>query len=191
MNYVTMIFVLFIILELLGINMICMKVFSLLVALVSMNNIKRNMSCFIPTEMLYAVPECPLKQYIGIGTMGLVQCSFNESFLAVTWYNVNERRPILLYKDGVKSGDGYHSGEFDIHPNGSLVINNVGVEHESVYSVSKAISASEPTVSYAISVYTTGKYRFILKMQKAKCEVAVNLAFSFIKSILLTYFDYQ
>lgn len=114
--------------------------------------------------MLNAVPECPLIQYIEIGTRGLVQCSFNEGFLAVTWYNVNQGKPILLYKDGVKSGDGYYTGEFDIHPNGSLVIHNVGVEHESVYRISKAISVSEPTVSYAISVYTTGKYHFIFKM---------------------------
>lgn len=111
---------------------------------------------FTSTEIPTAVPECPLIQYIEIGTMGLIQCSFDEHFLAVTWYNVNERKPILLYKDGEKSGDGYYSGEFDIHLNGSLVIQMVAMEHESIYSVSKVISTSEPTDSYDISVYTTG-----------------------------------
>lgn len=67
-------------------------------------------------------------------------------------------RPILLYLNGVKSGGGYDSGEFDIHPNGSLIIETVTVKHESVYTVTKLITSSDPILSYDISVYTTGKY---------------------------------
>ncbi|PIK53673.1 hypothetical protein BSL78_09439 [Apostichopus japonicus] len=107
------------------------------------------------TEIPIAVPECSLIQYLDIGKSGLIQCSFNESFDVVTWYNVNERRPILLYHDGVKSGEGYTSGEFDIHANGSLVIETVAVEHEAVYTVTRAMSSAVSAVSYDISVYTT------------------------------------
>lgn len=66
-------------------------------------------------------------------------------------------RPILLYRDGIKSGGGYDSGEFDIRPNGSLIVETVTVKHESVYTVTKFITSSDPIVSYDVSVYTTGK----------------------------------
>ncbi|PIK52556.1 putative NLR family CARD domain-containing protein 4 [Apostichopus japonicus] len=63
-------------------------------------------------------------------------------------------KPILLYKDGVKTGDGFDSGEFDIYPNGSLVIRTVATKYEAVYTVSKVISSLELPVSYDISVQT-------------------------------------
>lgn len=119
----------------------------------------RTMTCLTFTEIPTEVPECSLIQYLEIGKSGLIQCSFNGSFSVVAWYNVDEMRSILLYQDGVKSGDGYESGEFDIHANGSLVIQSVTVEHEAVYSVTRAISSAVSAVSYDIRVYTTGKCR--------------------------------
>ncbi|PIK42853.1 putative NLR family CARD domain-containing protein 4 [Apostichopus japonicus] len=115
----------------------------------------RTMTCLTFTEIPTAVPECSLIQYLEIGKSGLIQCSFNGSFSLVAWYNLDKMRSILLYHDGVKSGDGYESGEFDIHANGSLVIQSVTVEHEAVYSVTRAISSAVSAVSYDISVYTT------------------------------------
>ncbi|PIK62864.1 hypothetical protein BSL78_00198 [Apostichopus japonicus] len=103
----------------------------------------------------FGLSECSLVQYLEIGRMGLVHCSFKENYLAVAWYNVNEMKPILLYKDGVKTGDGFDSGEFDIYPNGSLVIRNVTMNYESVYTVSKILSRLELPVSYDINVHTT------------------------------------
>ncbi|PIK47939.1 hypothetical protein BSL78_15209 [Apostichopus japonicus] len=103
----------------------------------------------------FGLSECSLVQYLEIGTMGIVQCSFNENYLAVAWYNVNEMKPILLYKDGVKTGDGFDSGEFDIYPNGSLVIRTVAIKYEAVYTVSKVITSLELPVSYDIRVQTT------------------------------------
>lgn len=102
-------------------------------------------------------PECPLIQYIEVGRRGIIYCAFEDGFLAITWYHVGEGKPLLLYQDGSKSGEGFQSGEFDIYPNGSLIIMNVTVDHESVYRVTKASSGSEPIVFYSISVYTTGK----------------------------------
>ncbi|PIK55939.1 hypothetical protein BSL78_07167, partial [Apostichopus japonicus] len=64
-------------------------------------------------------------------------------------------KPILLYKDGVKTGDGFDSGEFDIYPNGSLVIRYVTTNYESVYTVSKVISRLDLPVSYDKHVQTT------------------------------------
>ncbi|XP_071810674.1 uncharacterized protein [Apostichopus japonicus] len=107
------------------------------------------------TEIPFEAPECSLIEYLEIGTMGLIECSFNENYLAVTWYHVKEKKPIFLYKDGVKSGDCYGSGKYDIYPNGSLLIRAVAAKDESVYTVSKAISSLELPESYDISVQTT------------------------------------
>ncbi|PIK41129.1 putative NLR family CARD domain-containing protein 4 [Apostichopus japonicus] len=101
--------------------------------------------------------ECTSIQYVEIGTRGLIQCSFNETLFAIAWYNVNDRKGILLLQNGKKSGDGYVSGEFDIYPNGSLLINNVTTNHESVFRVTKAITDSDASDSYVISLHTTVK----------------------------------
>ncbi|PIK33929.1 hypothetical protein BSL78_29252, partial [Apostichopus japonicus] len=98
---------------------------------------------------------CSPVQYLEIGTRGIIQCAFTESLLAITWYDVDKGDPILFYKDGVTSGQGYESGEFDIYPNGSLVIRNVGINHESDFRVTKIISGTIPTVSHLITLHTT------------------------------------
>ncbi|XP_071852231.1 uncharacterized protein [Apostichopus japonicus] len=102
--------------------------------------------------------ECALTQYIEIGTVGLIPCSCNgSSFALISWYNVNEAKNILLLDHGEKSGDGYKSGEFDIYPNGSLLINNVTASHESVFQISTAISISGIIFTNLICVHTTVK----------------------------------
>ncbi|PIK43681.1 hypothetical protein BSL78_19473 [Apostichopus japonicus] len=98
---------------------------------------------------------CSPEQYLEIGTRGIIQCAFTESLLAITWYDVDKGDPILFYKDGVTSGQGYESGEFDIYPNGSLVIRNVSINHESDFRVTKIISGTIPTVSHLITLHTT------------------------------------
>ncbi|PIK53627.1 hypothetical protein BSL78_09480 [Apostichopus japonicus] len=100
---------------------------------------------------------CSPVQYLEIGTRGIIQCAFTESLLAITWYDVDKGDPILFYKDGVTSGQGYESGEFDIYPNGSLVIRNVSINHESDFRVTKIISGTIPTVSHLITLHTTVK----------------------------------
>ncbi|XP_071852251.1 uncharacterized protein [Apostichopus japonicus] len=102
--------------------------------------------------------ECEQTQYVEIGTLGLIPCSCNGSSLAlIAWNNVNEGKSILLLNDGEKSGDGYESREFDIYPNGSLLINNVTASHESVFRVSTAVSTSGSIHSNDICVRTTVK----------------------------------
>ncbi|XP_071853529.1 uncharacterized protein [Apostichopus japonicus] len=104
------------------------------------------------------VTECAQTQYVEIGTVGLILCSCNGSSMAlIAWVNVNEGKTLLLLHDDDKRGDGYESGEFDIYPNGSLLINNVTASHESVYRVSTAISISGFRISKNICVQTTVK----------------------------------
>ncbi|PIK57617.1 putative immunoglobulin superfamily member 10 isoform X2, partial [Apostichopus japonicus] len=100
--------------------------------------------------------ECAQTHYVEIGTRGLIPCSCNGSSLAlIAWVNVNEGKTLLLRHDDVKRGDGYESGEYDIYPDGSLVINNVTASHESVYRVSTAISIFGSRISKNICVHTT------------------------------------
>ncbi|XP_071850930.1 uncharacterized protein [Apostichopus japonicus] len=102
--------------------------------------------------------ECALTQYVDIGTVGLIPCSCNgSSFALISWYNVNEAKNILLLDHGEKSGDGYESKEFEIYPNGSLLINNVTASHESVYRVTMANSTEGIRFTNFICVHTTVK----------------------------------
>ncbi|XP_071853242.1 uncharacterized protein [Apostichopus japonicus] len=102
--------------------------------------------------------ECERTQHVEIGTVGLIPCHCNGSSMAIiAWVNVNKRKTLLLLHNGEKIGDGYESGEYDIYPNGSLLINNVTVSHESVYRVSTAISISGFRISKNICVQTTVK----------------------------------
>ncbi|PIK43972.1 hypothetical protein BSL78_19175 [Apostichopus japonicus] len=90
--------------------------------------------------------------------MGVISCSCNGSSMAlIAWVNVNKGKALLLLHNGERIGDGYESGEFDIYPNGSLLINNVTASHESVYRVSTAISISSFRISKNICVQTTVK----------------------------------
>lgn len=101
--------------------------------------------------------ECERTQYVEIGTVGLIPCHCNGSSLAlIAWYNVNKGESILFFNVGEKSGAGYESEEFDIFPNGSLLINNVTASHESVYRVSTLDSPSGLPSSKLICVHTTG-----------------------------------
>lgn len=72
---------------------------------------------------------------------------------------MKEGTPILYYTEGLKSGDGFDSGEYDIYPNGSLIIKNVTVWHEAVFRVTKIFSGTEPTFSYHVAVYAIGEYQ--------------------------------
>ncbi|XP_071851038.1 uncharacterized protein [Apostichopus japonicus] len=105
-----------------------------------------------------SLEECEQTYYVEIGTRGLIPCSCNGSSLAlIAWVNVNEGKTLLLLYDDDKRGDGYESGEYDIYPNGSLLINNVTASHESVYRVSTAISTLHDRFSKNICVHTTVK----------------------------------
>ncbi|PIK42967.1 hypothetical protein BSL78_20177 [Apostichopus japonicus] len=88
-----------------------------------------------------------------------IQCSFDDEYDSVLWYQSTEEQAILTYRNSIKEGTGYESGEFDINPNGSLVILNVSLKHETFFTVKKIISAESPVIFnvYIIDVKTTGK----------------------------------
>lgn len=100
---------------------------------------------------------CTSPQYLELGETDVIQCFFADGFLAVLWYNSTAEEAILTYKNNEKSGRGYMSGEFDIFPNGSLIIQNVSLSHERYFRVTEIKSQAGETESYPIAVKTFGK----------------------------------
>lgn len=105
---------------------------------------------------------CASPQYIELGTRGTVVCSFNGSFYGVIWYTskeyITEESPVYL-TEFVKKGKGYNSGEFDIHIDGSLIINNVSLNHNHYFTVVKLSSPTDKSVPHFIDVIVVVKPR--------------------------------
>ncbi|KAJ8048538.1 Protein NLRC5 [Holothuria leucospilota] len=81
---------------------------------------------------------CTAIQYVELGMSGMVNCNFNEGYFGVFWYNSTEYTntgPIIYLRNSEKDGRGYSSGEFDIYPNGSLIINNATLQHDHFFTV--------------------------------------------------------
>ncbi|KAJ8019373.1 NLR family CARD domain-containing protein 4 [Holothuria leucospilota] len=88
---------------------------------------------------------------------GTIQCTFQDDDFGIYWYNSTDtvkEKPVLNFKGSVKSGIGFASGEYDVHPNGSLIINNVTVRHDNNFTVVKLNLPEEIPPQYTIHVYT-------------------------------------
>lgn len=104
--------------------------------------------------------ECDPLQYLGIGQMGIIKCSFDAKFYSVFWYNSNDTvndEPILNFKEKVKSGRGYLSGEYDVADDGSLIINETTLQHERTFTALLFRTRSEPPEINTVSVIITGE----------------------------------
>ncbi|KAJ8049577.1 Protein NLRC5 [Holothuria leucospilota] len=102
--------------------------------------------------------ECGTPQYIEIGSVGLIQCSFPDDVYSVLWYKPTKFSlgdAFLTLVNSVKSGERFLSGEFDIYPNGSLIIHNVSIKHEGRYTVLmlKHPESNSQTYNVAVFVY--------------------------------------
>ncbi|PIK38582.1 hypothetical protein BSL78_24577 [Apostichopus japonicus] len=85
---------------------------------------------------------------------GIIQCSLEEGFFGVQWFNSTEEgtSAFITYVRDVKDGPGFRSGDYDVWLNGSLFVRNVTVEHEGVFIVTHAPSASGEVKQYNIQV---------------------------------------
>ncbi|KAJ8031734.1 NLR family CARD domain-containing protein 4 [Holothuria leucospilota] len=106
-----------------------------------------------------AAARCESPQYLELEKVGTVSCSFHEEFYAVLWYTAAdlEGRPTLSYQNEIKTGGGYESGEFDIHSNGSLIINNVSLDHNDMFTVAYIHFKGERHIFIHISVIVVVK----------------------------------
>lgn len=108
---------------------------------------------------------CKTPQVLEIGKSGKIVCSFSEDFSSIHWYfnlDVKDGLPTISYSSNGVDGTGYTSGEFNIDPDGSLVINNVSVEHEAKFSVVEFETLQDLPREYEINIITFSKYTFFL-----------------------------
>ncbi|PIK36063.1 putative NLR family CARD domain-containing protein 4 [Apostichopus japonicus] len=100
---------------------------------------------------------CKTPQVLEIGKSGKIVCSFSEDFSSIHWYfnlDVKDGLPTISYSSNGVDGTGYTSGEFNIDPDGSLVINNVSVEHEAKFSVVEFETLQDLPREYEINIIT-------------------------------------
>lgn len=104
---------------------------------------------------------CETPRYVEHGREGIVHCRFTTAIYSIYWYDTddvtNADPTIQIDSSGRKRGPGYTSGEFNIHPDGSLIINNVSAHHEGRYTVTKFKSSSEHPFIQTIEVKVKGK----------------------------------
>lgn len=107
--------------------------------------------------LTFGYEGCESPQYLEINQRGTIQCTFQDDAFGIYWYNSTdtvEEKPILNFQGSMKSGIGFTSGEYDVHPNGSLIINNVTVRHDNNFTVVKLNLQEEIQTQYTINVYT-------------------------------------
>lgn len=104
---------------------------------------------------------CKSPQYLEIGTSGTIVCSFSDNFSSIHWYyklTITEGPATVSYiKNQNVEGAGYDSGEFDIRSDGSLIINNVSVEHEIKFTVYEYETDQESLARHDIDLITYSK----------------------------------
>ncbi|XP_071852530.1 uncharacterized protein [Apostichopus japonicus] len=100
---------------------------------------------------------CKSPQYLEIGKSATIVCHFEDTFSSIFWYykaDVELDQPTVTYEDGQREGDGYLSGEFDIRSDGSLIVNNVSVEHETTFIVIEFETVDKLPNRYDINIKT-------------------------------------
>lgn len=107
---------------------------------------------------------CETNIFLEVGKQGVVSCSFQD-FELVGWINGNgspgEATPFIYLENSEKKGKGYKSGHYDIFPNGSLIINRVGLKHEFNFTVVYSPRVGKQ-LSFIVPVKVFGKYHIIL-----------------------------
>ncbi|PIK55416.1 hypothetical protein BSL78_07687 [Apostichopus japonicus] len=102
-------------------------------------------------------PMCTPLQYAELGETVTLECSFEEDSYGIYWYDTTDvtENPFLYLDEGVKTGEGYFSGEFDIHANGSLIIKNVSLDHDHVFTVVQLQNKETFTITNNVKVVVT------------------------------------
>ncbi|XP_071852047.1 uncharacterized protein [Apostichopus japonicus] len=101
---------------------------------------------------------CLSPQYMPLGQNGSINCDFGDQFYGVYWYNSSDyenTEPILYFTNRQKSGLGYDTEEFNIFQNGSLIINNVSLQHEGDFTVIMFREESGVTIPNFVKVIVT------------------------------------
>ncbi|KAJ8049863.1 hypothetical protein HOLleu_02788 [Holothuria leucospilota] len=142
------------------------------------------MKCFTSVILLlfascwtlsYAVNQlCRPLQYVEYRNKGTLICTFEGEFLSLFWYDYHDAttvNPVLIFDEYGKSGSGYESGEYDMYSNGSLIINEVSMNHDRNFTVvvrySQTVKSS--TIEVVVKVSPEQSYPVI-----GNCESGQN-----------------
>ncbi|KAJ8049428.1 NACHT, LRR and PYD domains-containing protein 10 [Holothuria leucospilota] len=108
----------------------------------------------------YGEDNCISPQYLERGSMGIIHCSFLNAFYGVLWYNttdVENFESVVSFVESVKNGKGFLTEEYDIRSDGSLIIKNVSLKHETNFTVLKLNTRFDsPSNYFTINVVITG-----------------------------------
>lgn len=107
----------------------------------------------------YGEDNCISPQYLERGSMGIIHCSFLNAFYGVLWYNttdVENFESVVSFVESVKNGKGFLTEEYDIRSDGSLIIKNVSLKHETNFTVLKLDTRFDsPSNYFTINVVIT------------------------------------
>ncbi|XP_071853138.1 uncharacterized protein [Apostichopus japonicus] len=137
---------------------------------------------FIMLSLCYEVGNsfdpCKDLQYLEMYETGIIQCSFDDGFVGIQWYDSTKEgtTPIITFVRSLKSGRGYMSGDYDIFPNGSLIVTNVTVQHDRVFSVVLAASEESSVTQYTIRVETVVTQHLYPTIEQ--CHEESNMCYS-------------
>ncbi|XP_071852725.1 uncharacterized protein [Apostichopus japonicus] len=108
---------------------------------------------FILSGTVVALDKCQSPQYLQLGKKGVISCNYPGGFYGAFWYNSNnltsDDRSFICLREGMIYGTGHDTGEYGVHPDGSLMINQVSTQHNHVFAVSTlATTDDDPIVEY-------------------------------------------
>lgn len=101
---------------------------------------------------------CVSPQYVALGRTGTISCAFQDNLVSLLWYDTADYQhndPVVRYWRSIKTGVGYESGEYDIHPNGSLSINKVSLQHNHTFTVAYVPTEEEAPAVIKVRVIVT------------------------------------
>lgn len=110
---------------------------------------------------------CLPTQFIELGQRAIVKCSSKRMNYGVYWYNSTNvaNNPIISLENTEKAGQGLESGEYDIFHNGSLIIQNVTLQHDRVFSViflsNRHSEGAFFNISLVVTVHPPQNYPYI------------------------------
>ncbi|XP_071850647.1 uncharacterized protein [Apostichopus japonicus] len=107
--------------------------------------------------MLHQASGCMSPQYAELGETGLIHCNFLSDRNALYWRgDITSSSSSLLVSmvNDQKGGKGYESGEYDMLPNGSLVIKRVTILHEKTYEAI-IIDKTDNSYNYYVNLTVT------------------------------------
>ncbi|PIK41826.1 hypothetical protein BSL78_21307 [Apostichopus japonicus] len=111
---------------------------------------------FILSDTVVALDKCQSPQYLQLGKKGMISCNYPGDLYAAVWLNstnvTSNGEPFISLRDGIISGPGHESEEYDVQPNGSLTIIKVSTKHNHIFGVTTLATIDEDPIFETVRV---------------------------------------